>query len=217
VTNSQNFNLSSYELVFWDFDGVIKDSLKIKADAYVQIFSEYRLEDLTRQILFHHESNPGISRFEKIPLYMDWIGINLDETSKNAFIKRYGELVKTAVVSSEWVPGSQEYLLSHCRRQYFVLLTATPQAEIEEIVSLLNIRHCFKEIYGAPFNKASVIREVLSRKECPPTKALMIGDTMGDLMAAEDNLVQFVLRRTSLNYSIQAIYKGHKIDNFHNE
>ena len=32
--------LVNSRLIFWDFDGVIKDSAEIKAQAYVDIFSE---------------------------------------------------------------------------------------------------------------------------------------------------------------------------------
>ena len=31
------------ETIFWDFDGVIKDSVKVKSDAYEQLFSPFGL------------------------------------------------------------------------------------------------------------------------------------------------------------------------------
>ena len=34
-------SLSDYKLVFWDFDGVIKDSVTVKTDAFSKLFEKY--------------------------------------------------------------------------------------------------------------------------------------------------------------------------------
>ena len=47
------------------------------------------------------------------------------------------------------MPGVREYLLAHNKNQRFVLVTATPQEEIEQILQVLDIIHCFYEVHGA--------------------------------------------------------------------
>ena len=34
-------SLDKYEMIFWDFDGVIKESVSVKTDAYVELFRPY--------------------------------------------------------------------------------------------------------------------------------------------------------------------------------
>ena len=59
------------EIIFWDFDGVIKDSLKVKSRAFEKLFLSYGSQTALK-VRLHHEKNEGISRFEKIPLYLSW-------------------------------------------------------------------------------------------------------------------------------------------------
>ena len=60
--------------MFWDFDGVIKETTQLKTEAFVGLFND--ISPATRsKIQRHHNLNNGISRFDKIPLYLEWAGI----------------------------------------------------------------------------------------------------------------------------------------------
>lgn len=203
-------------VLFWDFDGVIKDSVDVKTEAYVSLFLPYGREvaTLVRQ---HHESHGGVSRFDKIPLYLLWAGELATPERIAEFCGRFSSLVLQAVIDSPWVPGVREYLLLNSFRQYFVLVTATPQDEIQKILESLDISQCFREVHGAPKQKTIAIKEVLSRLKCSPANALMIGDAETDLKAAQANSVPFLLRRTSLNLSIQTTHNGPMFENLNHE
>jgi len=208
--------LRSATLVFWDFDGVIKDSVEVKTSAYENLFLPFGHE-VANRVRQHHESNGGISRFDKIPLYLTWAGELATPALTVEFCDRFSKLVLQAVIDSPWVPGGREYLMQYFTQQYFVLVTATPQEEIEQILAVLDVADCFREVHGAPTKKASAIKSVLSRLECAPEHALMIGDAETDLLAAQENSVPFLLRRTHLNLSIQATYNGSMFDDLKNE
>ncbi len=199
--------LRAATLIFWDFDGVIKDSVGVKTLAYENLFLPFGRAVATR-VRQHHESHGGVSRFDKIPLYLTWAGEVASPEQVEAFCAEFSTAVLRAVVDSPWVPGVQEYLQVHCHQQYFVLVTATPQEEIEQILSELGLAHCFREVYGAPTKKAHAIKSVLSRLGYATKYALMIGDAETDLQAAQENSVPFLLRRTSLNLPVQTTYSG---------
>ena len=63
----------SAKAIFWDFDGVIKDSVSLKSDAFSELFSSSD-KAVVNKINEHHELNGGVSRYEKIPLYLEWSG-----------------------------------------------------------------------------------------------------------------------------------------------
>lgn len=209
-------HLCSASLVFWDFDGVIKDSVDVKTVAYEQLFLPYGAQT-ARLVRQHHEANGGMSRFEKIPLYLSWAGESANAAQTEAFCDRFAQSVLQAVIDAPWVPGVREYLLQHCAEQYFVLVTATPHNEIEQILAALNLKHCFREVHGAPTKKAHAIGAVLSQQRCEPQHALMIGDAETDRQAAQGNAVPFLLRRTPLNVSMQASYSGPMFDDLSDE
>jgi beta-phosphoglucomutase-like phosphatase (HAD superfamily) len=121
------------EIIFWDFDGVIKESNACKADAYENLFLPYG-ENVSKKVRRHHDFNGGMSRFDKIPIYLNWAGLVSKKSLVNEFCNKFSELVYRAVIDSPNVPGVTEYLERNFKRQYFVLVTATPQREIEKIL-----------------------------------------------------------------------------------
>jgi len=208
--------ISSAGLVFWDFDGVIKDSVDVKTAAFERLFEPYGTE-VARRVRGHHEAHGGVSRFDKIPLYLTWAGEPANPAQVEAFCERLSQAVLQAVIDAPWVPGVCEYLIERCAEQYFVLVTATPQKEIEHILATLELAHCFREVHGASTKKASAVGAVLARIKFTPEQALMIGDSETDWQAAQANAVPFLLRRTSLNLSIQASYGGPMFDDLNDE
>jgi len=203
-------------VTFWDFDGVVKDSVDVKTEAYEKLFLPFGLGVASR-VRQNHEENGGVSRFDKIPMYLEWAGLSATPQKIEEYCQRFSEVVGQAVMDSPWVPGVREYLLKHYIEQYFVLVTATPQEEIEKILGSLQLSHCFREIFGAPFKKDVAIKEVLDRLNCSPIEAVMIGDSESDLLAAQANSVPFLLRRTRLNGRLQASYQGPMFDDFYDE
>jgi len=204
--------LKESQIVFWDFDGVIKDSVMVKSAGYEKLFLPFG-EDVVKRVNKHHNVHGGISRYEKIPLYLSWAGEPANPLQVQDFCDRFSDLVQQAVVDSPWVPGVCEYLSSHYADQCFVLITGTPQKEIEEILHALNITRYFRNVYGAPKAKTIMVKDVLKRLSCPFEQALVIGDSGTDLEAAKNNNVAFLLRRTSLNKELQKQFTGPSFEN----
>lgn len=208
--------LERYATLFWDFDGVIKDSVAIKSDAFERLFAPFGTE-LAARVRLHHESNGGMSRYEKFPLYLGWAGLEASEAEISRYCDRFAVAVRQAVIDSPWVPGAREYLLSNHARQCFVLITATPQAEIEDILAALNLASCFREVHGAPTSKSDAIKSVLTRLQSSRAEALVIGDSDSDYAAARAAGVDFLLRRTALNRHLQHEYRGMQCEDFIHE
>jgi phosphoglycolate phosphatase-like HAD superfamily hydrolase len=208
--------LEKAAIVFWDFDGVIKDSVAAKSDGYERLFMNYGKE-LAGRVRKHHEDHGGVSRYEKIPIYLSWAGEPNTMARVQDFCNQFSKLVRQAVIDSPWVPGVREYLQEHCARQQFVLLTATPQEEIQEVLHALDIAHCFHSLCGAPTPKANAIADILRSLHYSMEAALVIGDSESDLAAAEANGVAFLLRCTAINQSLQNRYSGPMFDDLSNE
>ena len=194
-------------IVFWDFDGVIKDSVTVKSDAFEQLFMPYGGE-LARRVRQHHEANGGVSRYEKIPTYLAWAGEPASSERVAEVCAAFSRLVWDAVINSPWVPGVREYLQRYYTHQRFVLVTATPQEEAQQILLAVELAQYFQAVHGAPTTKSAAIRAVLGSARCDREEALMVGDSESDLSAAEANRVAFLLRCTPLNLPLQDRYSG---------
>lgn len=194
-------------LVLWDFDGVIKESVDVKTRAFVRLFEAYGTS-VTARVRAHHEANGGMSRVEKMPIYLGFAGEPPDETRVRTLCDRFGGLVRQAVIDAPWVPGAESWLRRNEHGQLFVLVSATPQAELEEIVGALNLRHCFADVFGAPTSKAEAVRFSLARYGVAPQSAVLIGDARADRDAAAGARVPFILRRHATNGEVFADYDG---------
>ena len=188
--------------IFFDFDGVIKDSVEVKTEAFLQLFEPFGL-DIAKKIKNHHEANGGMSRFEKIPIYLEWVGEIPSRTLINSYSEEFSQKVKQKVIDSKWVPGILEFLQSKKKEQNFFLVTATPQKETEQILSIIGIKHYFKEVIGAPTKKDNAIKILLKKYSILPDNSVMIGDSHSDYNAAKVNNIPFILRRTELNVTLQ--------------
>lgn len=206
-------NLSAFKLLFWDFDGVIKDSVEVKTRAFVQLFEPYGSE-IAERVRDHHEANGGMSRLSKIPLYLEWAGKQVAQKLVDEYCQRFSQLSLQGVIDSPWVGGAEALLRGNPYRQSFVLVTATPQGEIEEVLAALNLRSCFTDVFGAPTSKKDAIRTTLTARQINPQSCLMIGDAKADFEAAQFNKVPFLLRRHSSNGRVFGSYTGDSVEDF---
>ena len=202
--------------IFWDFDGVIKDSVKSKGQAFVAIFSSIDSR-IKKKILNHHENNGGMSRFEKIPLYLEFASLPANQKNIDIHLKRFSELTKQLVIDSEWIPGVLEFIKENSKLKDFFLITATPTEEINEILKCLELDNYFKRVFGSPLNKTAVVSELLKKYKIPLNDALMLGDSYSDYKASKENEVNFILRKTELNKNLQNALSCKKITHFYNE
>tara|TARA_B110000008_G_C16940402_1_gene552222 strand:- start:67 stop:693 length:627 start_codon:yes stop_codon:yes gene_type:complete len=201
------------KVVFFDFDGVIKESNEVKSEAFINLFANSE-NNLTKRILDHHLSNIGMSRYEKIPIYLEWSGLATNIKLIEEYEKKFSQIVKEGVINSKWVPGVQKFLSKKKNEQLFFLVTATPQSEIEEILNTINIRIFFDDVVGSPMKKSKAIKILLSTYSINSSNSVMIGDSKTDYEAAVYNSVPFILRRTSININLQNSLNCRMIDDF---
>jgi HAD superfamily hydrolase (TIGR01549 family) len=196
--------LGKYRLVFWDFDGVIKESVDIKTEAFKELFSPFG-DSVVEQVIHYHLLNGGVSRVKKIEYALkNFIGRTPNLPEINELANRFSSLVKDKVISSPWVPGA-EPLLRAIKRPPYVLITGTPQAEINWILNKLSLINSFKRVYGAPTEKIIALQQTLRDFSIDPSEAIFIGDSITDYEAAHQAGIVFLLR-SSPNTSFMVNY-----------
>ena len=113
------FNLvKKASTIFWDFDGVIKDSVSVKSDAFELLFLPFG-DEVAKKVKKHHEENGGMSRYDKLPIYLNWAGEVSSKDLICKFEQKFSQLVKKQVIKSPWVAGVLEYLQIYFKKQIF--------------------------------------------------------------------------------------------------
>jgi len=193
--------LKSFKLVLWDFDGVIKDSNNVKGEAFCDLFPDID-EGVKVKIIEHHHANGGVSRHDKIPLYLSWAGIEVNKSSVNHYLRNFSSLTLDKVINSAWVIEAIDYIKSEFSNQIFIMVTATPQTDIDLIVDALQIRKYFKYIFGSPESKQLQVIRALGLFDCDKSDIVMVGDSESDYSAAKHSGLEFLLRPSTSNIQL---------------
>ena len=144
-----------------------------------------------------------LRKLTKLPIYLGWAGCLSTTELVEEYSKKFSILVKHKVIESNWVPGVLEFIRNKTNKQSYFIITATPQAEIEEIINELELTKFFHKIIGAPISKSNAIKSILDSFSIEAEQSIMFGDSISDYEAATKNGITFLLRRTSSNEDLQ--------------
>ena len=183
----------NWEAVFFDFDGVILDSVDVKTKAFAKMFRQYGLK-VEKRVVEYHLNNGGVSRFDKFRYYYEEI-LNqpVDEEIIESLSKQFSNLVVEGVLASPFIPGAKESL--DCLKKKAIpcyIVSATPYEEINLIVEKKELKGYFKEVHGSPRKKWEICREIITKENYNPQNCLFVGDAMSDYEAAQKNGICFL-------------------------
>lgn len=192
-----SFKSERYKIFFFDFDGVIKDSNDIKGRAFQQLFGDGVSSDLLEKIYDFHVNHGGISRADKIKIFLEWQQIKASADAIQNYCEKFSELVVENVINSDYVDGVTEFIsrVSDIGRAF--VISATPQQEIIHICERLKLDKYFSGIYGWPVAKEMAIKNVLLEHNAAPEECVFFGDSDADRRASNQTKVDFVFRSTN--------------------
>ena len=191
--------MKHYSAYIFDFDGVIKDSVKVKSEAFVQLYASEG-KDFQAKVEEYHLANGGVSRYVKFKVWNEWLGRSTSEQAIEELAKKFAQLVVDNVVASPFVVGALEALKSASENALTFIATGTPDNEINLILNQLELRGFFHEVHGTSRKKATIVNDILERFHLTPSEVIFIGDAQTDYKAALDNGIDFFLRQTDYNY-----------------
>jgi|TARA_B100001971_G_C18118086_1_gene497921 phosphoglycolate phosphatase-like HAD superfamily hydrolase len=201
--------LKTVDSIFFDFDGVITDSVNVKTVAFAKMYEPYGKE-VVKSVVTHHLSNGGISRFQKFKIYhKEYLGIDLSNKQIQDLAGKFRNLVVQKVIDAPFVNGALEFLKKYYLDFPLFIISATPDVEINEIIDKKGLSKYFKKVYGSPTNKNEWARYILVNNNFDRTKVFFVGDALSDYNAAIDCGLHFVAR---IEKSANNPFKGIKLN-----
>lgn len=180
-----------YEAFFFDFDGVLADSVEVKTRAFAKLFEPHGPK-VVRKVIAHHRRYGGMTRVEKFRhYYHEYLGKSLSKKEMTDLCQRFSELVVDEVVAAQEIDGAEEFLQRWCGRLACFVISATPDEEIKEIVKRRGMEEYFKEVLGAPADKQKNLETLLARYNLNPSRCCFFGDAESDYLAAHICGVEF--------------------------
>ncbi len=181
-----------WQAVFFDFDGVILDSVHVKTAAFAGMFRCYGPE-MEKRIVNYHLATGGVSRFEKFRhIHHEILGKPLSEGEAARLGERFSALVLSGVLDSPCIAGALDALkaLQYTGIPAFVA-SGTPHDELKHIVARRSLSRYFREVHGSPRRKPEMVRDLSLRYDLDPAACLFVGDAMTDYNAASASGTRF--------------------------
>ena len=180
--------------IFFDFDGVLVESVLLKEQAFRDMFASHG-DDVVRQVIELHRELGAISRVIKIErIHRDLLGHPLSDEELQQWAHRYTDTVEKAVVSCPAVTGAETVLQAQSMQADLFVISGTPEDEMRRIVTARGWDHYFTSVHGSPRLKADIVTDLLQRHNLAAADCLFVGDTFTDHDAAIATGVPFVGR-----------------------
>ncbi|MEM6909363.1 MAG: HAD-IA family hydrolase [Pseudomonadota bacterium] len=185
--------LSHYDCVFFDFDGVIVDSVEAKITAFGELYDQFG-PDIRAAVEAYQRKVPGQTRYEKIPrFHRQLLGIELSRGGVEVWADKLSEIVLDRVVASPLLPDVAETLSLLSRRDIPAhIVSGTPHDELQEIVDRKGLRPFFVTARGAPEKKAPIVRDIMTHDRLEAKRCLFVGDAMTDYECAKECGLDFI-------------------------
>ena len=188
-----NYELTSIKTIFFDFDGVIADSVDIKTKAFAKLFKRYG-DEVVKKVVEYHLSHGGVSRYDKFRYYyQNFLGKKITDDEIDTLDKKFSEIVYNEVLKAPFIEGALDFLdICDRKGKNMFVISATPKKEIERIVKARGIDRYFREVVGSPPTKDENLTYLIKQYDIDPLKAVYFGDSPNDLEVAQKHLISFI-------------------------
>ena len=195
--------------ILWDFDGVILDSMKIKGDGFLELFKEFRKEDL-QKIEEYHYTHGGVSRFEKIRyFYNDVLNKDIDDSKVLVLADKFAEIIEVKLYDkNNLIEETLNYIKKNYRKYNFHIVSGAEHNELNKLCDSFKISKYFISIDGSPTSKDKLVKNVIEKYKYDKVEVILIGDAITDLNASVKNNIDFY------GYNNPELKKYKYIDNF---
>ena len=180
--------------IFWDFDGVIIDSMAVRDIGFELIAKQAtNSQKIVDEFITYHRYNAGLSRFVKIKhLYENMLNKSISQEEINNFANEFSTLMKEKLVDEKYlISQTVEFIEKNYKDYNFHIVSGSEEKELNFLCKELGLSKYFKTIEGSPTHKNDLVKNILEKYNYNPKESILIGDSMTDYNAARVNGIKF--------------------------
>lgn len=184
-------DLTQYQTLIFDCDGVILNSNKIKTQAFYDVAKIYG-HGPAQTLKDYHVQNGGISRYKKFEyLLTNILQKPIKKQELSELLSNFSKEVKQALLVCEVATDIKE-LRDKTRNTKWLIVSGGDQAELREIFEQRGLSNYFDGgIFGSPDDKDVILKNETKNRNIIG-KSLFLGDSMYDYQAANTAKMDFI-------------------------
>lgn len=180
------------EAIFLDFDGVLIDSVPIKAEVFAGLVKEVD-PDGVEPAMEYFMRNGGVARKRKFHhVWTEILGRPADESELVHVSQEFGRRVFERCCSVPFITGAREFLEAFADLVPLHVISGTPEQELRDIVERRGMTRYFRGVHGSPATKVEIGNSLLEREGYARGGVWFVGDATTDRDAARTLDVGFV-------------------------
>lgn len=183
---------SQIKTIFWDFDGVILDSMPIRDFGFVKIFEEFDKE-LVDKLLEYHTLNGGLSRYVKIRyFYNTLLNVEVSDEKVQELADKFSNIMRNELTNKKYlIKETVDFIEKNYQNYNFHIVSGSDEKELNYLCKELELYEYFKTIEGSPTPKNDLVKNILQKYNYNPKESILIGDSINDYEAANVNGIKF--------------------------
>ena len=174
--------------IFWDFDGVIIDSMPIRDYGFREIFKDFDKE-LVDKLLDYHTLNGCLSRYVKIRYFYNiLLKEDVSDEKVQELADKFSIIMKTELTNKKYlIKETVEFIKLNYQNYNFHIVSGSDEKELNYLCKELELSQYFKTIEGSPTCKNDLVKNILQKYSYNPKECILIGDSINDYEAANIN------------------------------
>lgn len=178
--------------IFWDFDGVILDSMKVRDLGFRKVLADFP-ENQVDELIQYHNLNGGLSRYVKFRYFYERIlHKTITDDQVQGLADEFSQIMKVELIKPEYIiRHSMQFIEEFSNKIPMFIVSGSDQTELRYLCKSLKIESHFQGIYGSPTPKAELIENIINSEDAESEQCLLIGDSINDFEAANNNGLKF--------------------------
>ena len=183
---------SKFNVILWDFDGVILNSNEIRDFGFKIVLDKYPASQVDKLMKFHNE-NGGLSRYVKFRYFFEEVRREKVTNSQiNEWADKFSFIMKKKLVNQDLIINETvDFIKSNYSEINMHIVSGSDQNELRYICKELDISKFFKSIHGSPTPKNELVKHVLDKNNYIKGECVLVGDSINDYEAAKVNQICF--------------------------
>ena len=180
------------EIILWDFDGVILDSMEIRNLGFTKALAPYP-EEQVEKLLQYHKKNGGLSRYVKFRYFLEEIrGEENVEQKVQKLSEFYSSIMRQRLTRKDLLIDEVHQFIRRNHKKFGMhIVSGSDGEELRYLCNNLEISDYFISIQGSPTPKIELVSSLLSKYGYENEQVCLIGDSINDYEAAQRNNIAF--------------------------
>ncbi len=203
--------MDTKKVIFWDFDGVILNSMEIRDRGFREVLKSYPSDEVDKLMEFHN-LNGGLSRYVKFRYFFENIrNESITENEVKQWANSFSLIMKKLLAdTSLLIEDSVTFIKENYTKYQMHIVSGSDGIELRYLCEKLGLLNYFISIQGSPTPKIKLVSDLLDFHHYENTNVILIGDSINDYEAAKFNNISFY------GYNNPSLGPENYINNFNN-